>query len=63
MRIEDGLLCIEIVINTHLGFHMSLWIVSMDMREAFDRFDHRTLMEALRPRNLSEEYIALLSFV
>ena len=61
MRIEDAFVCVEIIINIHLEFHMPLWILSMDMRKAFDTIDHRALMEALRSRHLPKEYVALLS--
>ena len=60
MRIEDALLCIEIQINTYLEFHMPLWILRMNMRKAFDTIDHRALIEALRSRNLPEEYVAFV---
>ena len=42
---------------------MPLWILSIDMRKAFDTIDHRALMEALRSRNLPDEYVALLSLL
>ena len=60
MRMEDALLCTEIVINIHLKFHMPLWILSMDIRKASDTIEYDVLMEATCSRNLPEDYVALL---
>ena len=61
IRIEDVILCAEIVMEYHEEFNMPLWIISMDMRKAFDAIDHIALMRALRSRGLPEEYVSLLS--
>ena len=63
MRIEDALLCNEILVNIQLEFHMQLWILSVDMRNAFDTINHRAFMEALRSRHLPEEYVTVLSLL
>ena len=39
---------------------MPLWILSIDMCKAFDTINHHALMQALRSRNLPDEYVALL---
>ena len=36
---------------------MPLWILSIDMRKAFDTIDLHALMQALRSRNLLDEYV------
>ena len=63
MRIVDARLCAELFTNIHLEFHMSLWILSMDMRKAVETIDHRALVEALRSRHLPEEHVALVSLL
>ena len=63
IRIEDVLLYAEIIINTHLEFHMPLWILNIDMRKIFDTIDHPTLVSALRSRELPDVYISLLSIL
>ena len=40
---------------------MPLWMISMDMRKAFDTIDHIALMRALRSRGLPEKCVSLLS--
>ena len=44
IRIEDALLCAEVVIENSLEFHKPLWILSMDLRKAFDTVDHDQLL-------------------
>ena len=58
-RIEDALLCAEVAIEHHQEFNLELWMMSMDMRKAFDTIDHKALLRALRSRELPEEYISL----
>ena len=60
IRIEDALLCAEVVIEHHQEFQIPLWMLSMDMRKAFDTIDHPALIRALRSRGLPEVYVALL---
>ena len=60
-RIEDALLCAEVVIEHHLEFNLELWLLSMDMRKAFDTIDHHALMQSLRSKGLPDAYISLLS--
>ena len=61
IRIEDALLCAEVVIEHHLEFNLELWLLSMDMRKAFDTIDHHALMQSLRSKGLPDAYISLLS--
>ena len=44
-------------------FNLELWMISMDMRKAFDTIDHKALLRALRSRGLPEEYISLISIL
>ena len=62
-RIEDALLCGEVAIEHHQEFNLELWMISMDMRKAFDTIDHKALLRALRSRGLPEEYISLISIL
>ena len=63
IRIEDALVCAEITIEHHQEFQLPLWMLSMDMRKAFDTIDHAALMQALRSKGLSDEYISLLTIL
>ena len=63
IRIEDALLCAEVVLEYHEEFTLPIWMLSMDMRKAFDMIDHLALINALRSKGLSEEYISLLSLL
>ena len=47
VRIEDALLCAEMMIEYALEFHMPVWLLSLDLRKAFDSINHRRLFEAL----------------
>ena len=40
IRIEDALLCAELTTEYALEFHGPLWLLSMDLRKAFDIIDH-----------------------
>ena len=60
VRIEDALVSAEIVIEQSLEFHMPLWLLSMDLRKAFDRIDHDALLQALRDHGIDEAYLALI---
>ena len=50
----------EEMISKSFEFHFPLWIVSIDLRKAFDRIEHNKLSQALRKQGLEEGYIGLL---
>ena len=50
IRIEDAFLCAEVAIEHHQEFQLPLWMLSMDMRKAFDTIVHATLMRTLRSK-------------
>ena len=58
-----ALLVMESMISKSLEWSMPLWIVSIDLRKAFDRIEHRALMAALQAQGLSSEYISLLELL
>ena len=60
IRIEDALLCTEVTIEHRQEFNLQLWMLSMDMRKAFDIIDHPALVQVLRSRGLPESYVSLL---
>ena len=47
ISIEDALLCCEVAIEYSLEFDIPLWMMSMDMRTAFDTIDHSALFTGL----------------
>ena len=59
-RIEDALLHAEIIIEHSLEFNVPLWLLSMDLRKAFDTVSHEHLLLALGYHGLDPAYIALL---
>ena len=60
-RIEDVFCVLENVIGKCIEFEVPLWMVSLDMRKAFDRIEFTPLFEALRSQHVPEGYIALLA--
>ena len=60
MRIEDALLCAEAVISHSLEFNIPVWLLSMDLRKAFDTVSHQKLFEALGHHGIDFSYIELL---
>ena len=59
-RIEDALLQAEIVIEHSLEFNIPLWLLSMDLRKAFDTVSHEHLLSSLGYHGLDPAYITLL---
>ena len=60
MRIEDALLCAESAIQYAHEFTIPLWLLSMDLRKAFDTINHSQLFRALGYHGLDPSYIELL---
>ena len=60
MRIEDALLCAEVIIGNALEFNIPVWLLSMDLRKAFDTINHDQLFRALGYHGLHPPYIELL---
>ena len=46
-RIEDALLQAEVVIEYALEFNVPVWLLSMDLRKAFDTVSHEQLLVSL----------------
>ena len=63
IRIEDALFCAEVAIEHHQELNLPLWMLSMDMRKAFDTINHPALVRALRSRGLPEAYVSLLALL
>ena len=57
---SDALLIAESVISKSLEYNVELWLVSVDLRKAFDRVEHDMLFKALRSHGLGEAYCKLL---
>ena len=51
-RIEDALLCFETMTEYALEFNVPLWILSMDLKQAFDTIDHEALFQGLREHDV-----------
>ena len=60
VRIEDALLVAETLISKTLEYHLPLWMVSLDLKKAFDRVHHNALFDALRGQDVDDPTIALL---
>ena len=63
IRVEDALMTAEVVIEHSIEFHTSVWLLSMDLRKAFDTVDHDALLRALHDRGVDEGYLALLDLL
>ena len=59
-RIEDAHLCAEIITEYALEFQLPIWILSMDLKKAFDWIDHITVFNGLRQHCIPEEYVNLI---
>ena len=60
VRIEDALLCAEQAIEYSLEFSDPLWLMSIDMRKAFDTIEHGAIFQSLSDIGIDEGYITLL---
>ena len=60
---SHALLILESMISNEIKFNAPVWIISLDLRKAFDRIEHYALFEALRHQRLSEQYINLLQIL
>ena len=56
----DALIIAESLISKSIEFNVDLWVVSVDLRKAFDRVEHGPLFSALRNQGLDVGYCALL---
>ena len=63
VRIEDALFCAEVSIEYALEFQTPLWVLSMDLRKAFDTIDHRALFDSLHLHGVGDGYITLLKLL
>ena len=55
-----ALLVMESMIAKGIEYNIPVWIVSIDLKKAFDRINHEALFKALADQNLDDEHIALL---
>ena len=58
--IEDALLILESIVSKSLEWNMPIWIISIDLKKAFDRVEYRTLFAALEEQGVESGYIQLL---
>ena len=59
--IEGAFATLEALAGKHNESNLDLWVASLDMKKAFDRKEHRPLIESLRSDGLAEGYIHLLT--
>ena len=60
VRIEEALLVADQIVSHSIEFNIPVWLISMDLRKAFDRIEHRALFDALQHCGLDDGYVALL---
>jgi len=56
----DALLIAESVISRAIEFNIDIWIISIDLKKAFDRIEHPALFQALESHGLNLGYRQLL---
>ena len=61
VRLENAMCTVEVAIQHSSEFRKPLWLLSMDMRKAFDTVDHESLLHALQHQGIANEYIALIA--
>ena len=49
------------MIGKSIEFHVPLWTVTLDVREAFDRIEFSVIFAALQEQLVSESYVSLLA--
>ena len=57
---SDALLIMETMTWKALDQHLDFWVISVDLRKAFDRVEWTPLFQGLRKHGLSEDYCQLL---
>jgi sorting nexin-29 len=57
---SDALMIMECMISKSIEWNLPLWIISVDMKKAFDRVEHRALFEALARQGIGSSYINVL---
>ena len=60
MRIEDAIDTVETIISAISEYNLDLWIISLELKKAFDRLEHFVLFDPLREQGLDESEIAVL---
>ena len=60
-RIDDVFCILENMIGRCNEWNVPLWMISLDLRKAFDRIQHEPLFEALREQGVPNPYIQLLA--
>ena len=63
IRIEDALLSAEASIEYALEYNVPLWMMSLDLRKAFDTIDHKFLLQSIGYHGLDPAYISLLKIL
>ena len=59
--VDHALLVLECVIGKSLEWNVPVWIVSIDLKKAFDKICYSSLFDALREQGVDESYLALLA--
>ena len=59
--VDHALMVLECVIGQSIEWNVPVWIVSIDLKKAFDRVCYSSLFDALREQEVDESYLALLS--
>eukprot|EP00959_Pyramimonas_sp_CCMP1952_P077060 1610753-Pyramimonas_sp.AAC.1 len=56
----DALLILESVISKSFDWNVPVWMVSIDLKKAFDKVKYNTLFTALEQQGIDNKYILLL---
>ena len=59
--INDVFIILENLVGKSIEFNTPLWLVSLDLRKAFDTVEFEPLLAALRLQGISEAYVQLIS--
>ena len=60
-NINDVFIILESMIGKSIEYDTPLWLVSLDLRKAFDKVEFSPLLDALRAQGISEPYVQLIS--
>ena len=58
-----ALLAFELILSKGIEYEIPLWIVSIDLKKAFDRVEHNMLFHSLAEQNCDPDLILLLQML
>jgi hypothetical protein len=61
IRLEEALVTLETLVSKTNEWHVPLFIASLDLKKAFDRVEHASLVDALLSQDVPDPYVDLIA--